>query len=126
MRKKPYSLNYPKIRDLMKGYYGSMIATSTNIKPEPGDTIINTAKAGDFAIGVLGEFVTEVGREDVVEIFGDQLDNSRRGLVVRWKHFPVKIAADFECVQGGYIKDDDLVHVYDDIVMSRQLFGSQL
>ena len=125
MRKKPYSLNYEKIRDLMKGYYGSMLATSMNMKPEPGDTIINTAKAGDFAIGVLGEFVTEVGREDVVEVFGDNLEGSRRGLVVRWKHFPVKIAADFECVQGGYITDADLVHVYDDIVMSRQLFGPQ-
>ena len=125
MRNKPYSCNYDKIRALMKGYYGSMMATSTNIKPEPGDTIINTAKAGDFAIGVLGEFVAEVGREDAVEVFGDDLKDSRRGLVVRWKHFPVKISADYECVQGGYIKDADLVHVYDDIVMSPQLFAGK-
>ena len=125
MRKKPYSINYDEPTDLMKGYYGSMLATSTNIQPEQGDTIINTTKVGDFSMGVLGEFVTEVGREDAAEVFGDQLENSRRGFVVRWKHFPVKIDADFECVQGGYIKEDDLVHVYDDIVMSKQLFGPQ-
>ena len=71
MKKKPYSLNYKTVEDLMKGYYGQVVATSMNISPEPGDTVINTAKSGDFALGIIGTLSHEISRDDVIEVFGD-------------------------------------------------------
>ncbi len=119
MKKKPYSINYLTIEDLMKGYYAGVIATSMNINPNPGDTIINTAKSGDFALGMLGS-VTDItlSREDVIKVFGDNPEGSKRGFVVDWHYMPAKISADYTCVEGGYIINDDLLHVYDDIVKS--------
>jgi len=112
-------MNYDTIEDLMRGYYAGVIATSMNINPNPGDTIINTAKSGDFALGMLGS-VTDItlSREDVIKVFGDNSEGSKRGFVVDWHYMPAKISADYTCVEGGYIINDDLLHVYDDIVKS--------
>ena len=118
MKKKPYSINYLTIEDLMKGYYDSVVATSMNIAPEPGDTIINTAKSGDFALGMLGTVSHEIDRDDVIKVFGNNHKGSKRGFVVDWHWMPAKISADYTCVEGGYIINDDLIHVYDDIVKS--------
>ena len=111
-------MNYSTIEDLMKGYYGNIVATSMNITPDPGDTIINTAKSGDFALGMLGTVDTEINRDEVIEVFGDNPEGSKRGFVVDWHWMPAKISADYKCVEGGYIINDDLIHVYDDIVKS--------
>jgi hypothetical protein len=118
MKKKPYSINYNTIEDLMKGYYGSVVATSMNIAPETGDTIINTAKSGDFALGMLGTIEAEISHDAVIKVFGDNPEGSKRGFDVNWHRMPAKISTDYTCVEGGYIINDDLIHVYDDIVKS--------
>ena len=99
MKKKPYSINYLTIEDLMKGYYAGFIESSNKINTNPSDTIINTANSGYFAHGML-DSVTDItlSREDVIKVFGDNPEGSKRGFVVDWHYMPAKISAYYTCV----------------------------
>ena len=108
------TINYKDPLSVFRGFYGGILSTNTNINPEVGEIIINTAKQGDFAIGMVGRYLgpgdIELGRE----VFGpDCSDNILR---VAWKTFPRKIPANFEVVQGGYILLDDRAEVVANIL----------
>ena len=43
------TINFHNPLNVVKGFYGGIISTNTNIKPKVGEVIVCTAKEDDFA-----------------------------------------------------------------------------
>ena len=112
------TINFHNPLDVVKGYYGGIISTNTNIKPEKGEMVVCTAKDGDFALGMIGKFTGEGTLEKGVEVFG--LDCSSKIFLVDWKAPPKKIPATFNAIQGGHILLDDRAEVVANIIYGEE------
>ena len=109
------TINFHNPLNVVKGFYGGIISTNTNIKPEVGEVIVCTAKEGDFALGMVGRCKGEGTLEKGQEVFGS--DCSSRIFLVDWKVFPKKIPATFNAVEGGHILLDDRAEVVSNILL---------
>jgi len=108
------AINYKDPLSIFRGFYGGLLSTNTNIKPEVGEVILNTAKQGDFAVGMVGRYLGPGDITEGQEVFGRL--SEERVLRVSWKNFPRKIPANFEVVEGGYIRLDDRADVVTNIL----------
>ena len=87
------AINYKDPLSIFRGFYGGILSTNTNIKPEVGEVIVNTAKQGDFAVGMVGRYLGPGDIAEGQEVFGRL--SEERVLRVSWKNFPRKIPANF-------------------------------
>ena len=64
------TINFHNPLNVVKGFYGGIISTNTNIKPKVGEGIVCTAKEDDFALGMVGRCRGEGTLEKGQEVFG--------------------------------------------------------
>ena len=75
------TINFHNPLNVVKGFYGGIISTNTNIKPKVGEVIVCTAKEDDFALGMVGRCRGEGTLEKGQEVFGPDC-SSRIFLVI--------------------------------------------